>query len=77
MRFPKNVGEVDHNVRMFLAVPALIIAVESAIVYQARLVSGVAVFVGAAVYATGALRYSPLYHLLRVGTHQRASPHGG
>lgn len=68
MRSVRNVGEVDHNVRMFLAVPALIVAVVGAMVYHAYIVAAVSMMVGAAVFATGALRYSPLYHLLKIDT---------
>lgn len=68
MSLPKNVGELDHNIRMFLGLPALIVAVESAMVFQAYVVAVVSLLVGAAIYATGALRYSPLYHVLNVDT---------
>lgn len=68
MRIPQNVGEVDHNVRMFLALPALVLAVTSAMAYHAYAFSAVAVLVGAAFLTTGALRYSPAYHLLDLDT---------
>lgn len=68
MPLPQNVGEVDHNVRMFLGVPAFVITVGSAMAYHAYVVSLVSAVVGAAIFATGALRYSPLYHVLNVHT---------
>lgn len=68
MPLPKNVGEVDHNVRMFLAVPCLVVTATSAIAYHAWLVSVPAAVLGLGTWLTGALRYSPLYHALGVDT---------
>lgn len=68
MRLPRNVGEVDHNVRMYFAVPALIVTAESVIVYHAYGFALASALVGAAVFATGALRYSPVYHALKLDT---------
>jgi hypothetical protein len=49
-------------------VPALIVAIESTMVYHAYVVAALALVAGALVYATGTLRYSPLYHVLKVDT---------
>lgn len=69
MKLPRNVGEVDHNVRMYLGLPALVVVVVSAMVYHAYAVSLIAAVIGASTFATGALRYSPLYHALSLDTH--------
>lgn len=68
MKLPQNVGEIDHNVRMFLAVPCLVLAAVSAIAVHAPLVAGGALAYGAFAWTTGALRYSPTYHLLGLTT---------
>ena len=68
MDIPRNVGEIDRNVRMFLAVPCLVAAAVSAIAYHAYLVTLGALAYGAFAWTTGALRYSPAYHLLRIST---------
>lgn len=71
----QNVGEVDHNIRMFLAVPALIVVVESIMVFGNFAVALGAALAGAAIWTSGARRVCPLYRVLGIDTRfgQRAA----
>lgn len=68
-----NVGEIDGNVRKFLALPFLVLAVTSALAYHAYTFTAVMIGLGAMCFATGTLRFSPLWWILRIDTH--GGPH--
>lgn len=65
MRPTPNVGPIDRNVRMFLAVPAFIVVVESLMVFHTYTLALVAALLGAAAWTSGALSFCPVYRLFK------------
>lgn len=68
MRFAKNVGIIDANVRMFLAVPSLVMAVGGAMAYHAYVWAAAWLAVAGVTFALGFFRVSPAYTLLGVSS---------
>lgn len=64
----KNVGQLDANVRRFLAVPAIVVAATGGIAYHAYGVALGALLVGAWMFATGSARFCPVYRALGLKT---------
>lgn len=63
-----NVGPVDANIRMFLAVPFLVLAVTSSIAYHAYTFAAVTFVLGTASFASGKLHFCPVYRALGIRT---------
>lgn len=64
----RNVGEIDSNVRKFLALPFAVLAVTGALAYHAYPFALAMVGLGAMCLATGTTRFSPLWWILGVDT---------
>lgn len=75
-----NLGIIDANVRMFLALPMLVLAVTGAIAYHAYAWSAWWALGAAATLGSGWLRFCPVYAALGVcsegGFHRVASRAG-
>lgn len=61
MRFDPNVGEIDGNVRKFLAVPCAVLTITSAMAYHAYPFAAIAALFGVCFLASGTLHRSPTY----------------
>lgn len=73
MRTFRNVGIIDGNVRKFLALPCLVLAVTSALAYHEYGFSLGSLLVGAYFFASGVAGFSLMYRV--VGLSTQGGPH--
>lgn len=61
-----NVGEVDGNVRKFLALPLLVLTVVAGLVYHAYALAAATFLMATGIFASGVLHFSTTWWILGI-----------